>query len=191
MRQENTVLNIKMLNVLDLVGMAIILILASLAQFVLKELPCPLCLLQRLGLLAMGFGFLLNIRYHIHPSHYALSLLAAVLTAFISLRQILLHIVPGSGAYGDPVLGLHLYTWVFIFAFATIIYIAIVMSFSGQYVWRRVQDEKRDELQRPWARHLCHVAFTIFFLMAVVNVISLFAECGYHECPDNPIHYRM
>lgn len=141
MRQQSTILNLKMLSVLDLVGMEIILILASLAQFFLKELPCPLCLLQRLGLLAMGFGFLLNIRYHIHPSHYALSLLAAVFTAFVSARQILLHIVPGSGAYGDPVLGLHFYTWVFIFAFATIIYIAIVMSFSAQYVLAGAQGE--------------------------------------------------
>jgi hypothetical protein len=40
-----------------------------------------------------------------------MSVIAAVGGACISIRQILLHIVPPDPGYGDPVLGLHLYTW--------------------------------------------------------------------------------
>ena len=47
----------KILNALDVIGIIIILIVAFGFQFYLKELPCPLCLLQRVGLIAMAFGF--------------------------------------------------------------------------------------------------------------------------------------
>jgi hypothetical protein len=36
------------------------------------------------------------------------------LGAAMSMRQILLHVVPGTGAYGNAIFGLHLYTWAFI-----------------------------------------------------------------------------
>ena len=123
----------KILNALDVIGIIIILIVAFGFQFYLKELPCPLCLLQRVGLIAMAFGFLLNIRYSIRPSHYAISLLASVLTSFVSLRQILLHIGPNDKGYGSMVFGLHMYTWLFVVCMLTIIYISIVMSFDFQY----------------------------------------------------------
>ena len=83
---------IKALSAIELMGITVTIIAAFYFQFAMDELPYPLCLLQRLGLLAIGFGFLLNIRFNICPSHYALSLLAAVFTSFVSLRQIALHV---------------------------------------------------------------------------------------------------
>ncbi|MEY8701523.1 disulfide bond formation protein B, partial [Francisella philomiragia] len=69
---------VKLLSAIELAGITITIISAFYFQFVMGEIPCPLCLMQRLGLLAIGFGFLLNMHYHVRPSHYALSLLAAV-----------------------------------------------------------------------------------------------------------------
>ncbi|AFJ42985.1 hypothetical protein OOM_0453 [Francisella orientalis str. Toba 04] len=46
--------------------------------------------------------------YNVRPSHYALSLLAAVLTSFISLRQIALHVSDPVG-FGSTVFGLPMY----------------------------------------------------------------------------------
>lgn len=179
---------IKLMNALDLLGICLVLIIAFGFQFVLKELPCPLCLLQRLGLLAIGFGFLLNIHFHIRPSHYALSLLAAVLTAFVSFRQVLLHIMPGEGGYGSSILGLHMYTWVLVLSVLTIIYIAIVMSHPKQY--HLEQDaEKIHEAKNPWVKKLSHLAFVLFIVVAIANMVSLFSECGFKQCPDNPTHY--
>lgn len=191
MKREQVIFWVKLLNAIDLIGLAIILLMAFAMQFLFKELPCPLCLLQRVGLIAIGFGFLLNIRYHIRTSHYALSLLAAVYTAFVALRQICLHIVPGSGFYGNAIFGLHLYTWVFVLCVLEIIYIAIVMSWPAQYVLSKQHSEERDELKAPWAKRFSHIAFAIFFLVTIGNAISTLTECGLHECPDNPVHYVL
>jgi disulfide bond formation protein DsbB len=38
-------------------------IIALFYQFAFHELPCPLCLLQRVGLFFIAFGAIMNIRY--------------------------------------------------------------------------------------------------------------------------------
>mgnify|MGYP006198665043 CR=1 FL=1 len=47
----------------------------------------------------------------------------------VSARQILLHIVPGSGSYGDAFFGLHFYTWALI-VFSLIV-IGSVVGYSA------------------------------------------------------------
>src|SRR5262245_66460603 len=67
---------------------------------------------------------------------YGLSVLAAVVGAAISGRQILLHIVPPDPGYGDPVMGLHLYTWSFI-VFVTVLVVAVLnLTFAGEMTRR-------------------------------------------------------
>jgi disulfide bond formation protein DsbB len=71
------------------------------AQFALHELPCPLCLLQRILFAVLAIGPIMNIRWGPRPNHYALSMLAAIAGAVVSTRQVLLHIMPGDGGYGS------------------------------------------------------------------------------------------
>ena len=97
-------------NALGAMGIAIVLLVAFGLQFALGELPCPLCSLQRVALVLCGMGFLLNLRFGVQPLHYGLSILAALFGAMAAGRQVLLHIVPGTGAYGSALFGLHLYT---------------------------------------------------------------------------------
>src|SRR6202051_3788477 len=99
------------LNALGLYGIALVLVAAFAGQSLLNELPCPLCLLQRVLLSLLAIGPILNIRFGSRPSHYALSLLAAVVGATVSARQILLHIMPRDPGYGSGLLGYHYYTW--------------------------------------------------------------------------------
>ena len=80
----------------------------------LHELPCPLCLLQRILFAVLAVGPILNMRFGPRPSHYALSLLAAVAGFVVSTRQVLLHIMPGDAGYGSALLGYHYYTWALI-----------------------------------------------------------------------------
>ena len=98
------------LNALSLYAVALVLAAAFAAQFVLHELPCPLCLLQRILFATLAIGPILNIRFGPRPSHYAMSLLAAVAGAVASTRQVLLHILPGDAGYGSALLGYHYYT---------------------------------------------------------------------------------
>ena len=65
------------LNVLGLYAVAAVLAAAFAAQLLLGELPCPLCLLQRIQFAMLAIGPILNVRYGPRPSHYALALLTA------------------------------------------------------------------------------------------------------------------
>src|SRR5664279_5259332 len=99
------------LNALSLYGVALVLAAALAVQLLLlHELPCPLCLLQRLQFTTLAIGPILNIRFGPRPSHYAMSLLSAGLGAVVSIRQILLHILPGDPGYGSALAGYHYYT---------------------------------------------------------------------------------
>ena len=131
-----------LLNALALYGVALVLAAAFAAQLILGELPCPLCLLQRVQFAMLAIGPILNIRFGPRPSHYALSLLAAILGAVVAGRQMLLHILPGDPGFGTALLGYHYYTWAFIGFAAAIVLIALVLLFDRQF-------EREDERQPP------------------------------------------
>lgn len=175
---------IKILNAIDALGLAFLLLVAFILQIGFHELPCPLCLLQRLGVLAIAFGFLLNVQFKIRPAHYALSLLSAILTAAISVRQIFLHVIPGDVGYGVPLFGIHLYTWLFLLCVSVIIYISIIFSIAPQYEYDIPHKTKG-------MRFLTHATFVLVFLLAIFNGISTYLECGLKACPDNPIKYEI
>ena len=175
---------IKILNAIDVLGLAFLLLVAFILQIGLKELPCPLCLLQRLGVLAIAFGFLLNVQFKIRPAHYTLSLLSAMLTAAVSARQIFLHVEPGDPGYGLPIFGLHLYTWMFLLCVAVIIYISIIFSIVPQYKYDKPLKSKGTQL-------LTHITFALIFLLAIFNGISTYLECGTKACPDFPVKYEI
>lgn len=170
------------LNALGLYAVALVLMAAFVMQFWLHELPCPLCLLQRVAFAALAIGPILNIRFGPRPSHYALSLLAALLGAGIAMRQILLHIVPGDPGYGSAVLGYHYYTWAFLCFATAILLIAAVLLSDRQF------KEPADAL-RIGAFETTAVFLVIAITLA--NVVGTFVECGPDVCPDDPVSYRL
>src|SRR2546430_7779026 len=92
------------LNALGLYASALVLLVAFGAQFVLHELPCRLCVLQRIQFAMLAVGPILNVRFGPRPSHYAVSLLTAAAGAAFAARQILLHVMPGDPGYGSALL---------------------------------------------------------------------------------------
>src|SRR5258707_8934067 len=121
------------LNALSLYAVALVLAAAFAAQLALHELPCPLCLLQRILFATLAIGPILNIRFGPRPSHYATSLLAAVAGAAVSTRQVLLHIMPGDAGYGSALMGYHYYTWALIGFIAAIVLLASILLFDRQF----------------------------------------------------------
>jgi len=174
------------INSYAVLGICGVLLGAYYIQFVEGEFPCPLCLLQRLAMLGVAFGAMLNLRYGIRPSHYGVSLISAVFGACVSTRQILLHIVPGTGAsgYGSAVLGLHLYTWAFIVFAVVILLIGIMMFFEGQF------EKNADNKSTSSLSRFIKAVFFLVVLIAAVNVVTTFLECGLGQCPDNPTSYK-
>ncbi|KIC42481.1 disulfide bond formation protein B [Ruegeria sp. ANG-R] len=173
------------LNALGAFAVSLVLVLAYAYQFSLDELPCPLCLLQRVGFVAVGVGLGLNLLYGARAQHYALMLLAALYGGSVSIRQILLHIVPGTGHYGSPVMGLHYYTWAAICFFLVLLGTAIMLMFDRQYA------EDTNTQHRFGGSHLAKVAFFVLLALAALNAVSTLIECGPGICADPPTSYKL
>jgi disulfide bond formation protein DsbB len=148
-------------------------------QFIFLEPPCPLCLLIRIGMIATGFGLVLNALFGPRPLHYGFALLGCVFGVIVSLRNIALHIVPGTGSYGDAVFGFHLYTWAFLVFMAMIIAIAVVMFFQRQF------DETGEDAPKI-VNVVAVIALSVGIFLAAANAFTTAVECELGPCPDNP-----
>ena len=167
------------LNVLALLGSAILVLMAFCMQIFYGELPCALCNLQRLAFLLFGSGLLTVILYpDKYKNGYLVSGLSAVVGALIAITQVFIHILPGASSVGSAVFGLHMYAWTFLLYNAAVIYLLIIQfmhhqragstnvltsginGFSGQPV-------------------LIKVVISFYILISVTASLSAFAENGF------------
>lgn len=165
---------------LALFGLSAVLIVAFYYQFARSELPCPLCSLQRVGFIVAGVALMLNLRVGRSPAHYGIVLLTAVAAGVASLRQIALHVVPGTGSYGSALFGLHFYTWAFVAYGGLIVYVAIQLLLGS---------ESRHDARPAPSDALVSTACWLFLAVAAGNVLSFLLECGLGPCPDDPVSY--
>ena len=172
------------LNALSLYAVALVLAAAFATQLVLQELPCPLCLLQRIQFAVLAIGPILNVRFGPRPSHYAVSLLAAVAGAAFSTRQVLLHIMPGDAGYGTALFGYHYYIWALIGFAAAIVLLAAILLFDRQF-----ERDSTAEQAAPGA--FVTSAVWLVIGLTALNVVSTLLECGFGACADNPVVYEL
>ncbi|TCK23876.1 disulfide bond formation protein DsbB [Ancylobacter aquaticus] len=172
----------RLLNALGLLAIGAVLLAAFYDQFIGGELPCPLCLLQRAGFVGVGVGLALNLKFGPRPSHYAIAMLSALAGDVVAVRQMLLHIVPGSGSFGAPFLGMHFYSW------AALLFIVIV----GGCALLLLFDRQFAPVPRVYRLGgLALFAFALIALLALGNGVSTVLECGGGLCPDDPNSYLM
>lgn len=166
-----------------------ILLAALTVQFAFGELPCPLCFLQRIALMlcAMGPLYLLMQNRRAPLTHRDLaiaggmSVLAALLGASISTRQILLHILPGDPGYGGTVLGMHLYT------ICLLAFICHAVAAGAMLIGAAATESFT---QRRWP--MANGVFWIFCLVAAVNLVAVVAEAGWAwMLPGDPVKYLL
>jgi disulfide bond formation protein DsbB len=168
---------------LGLIAVDTVLALAFVDQLWFRDLPCPLCILQRVAFFAAGFGLALNLIFGPRPSHYGVIILGAIVGAGISLRQMLIHIAPGDAGFGNEIFGMHLYTWAFV---------AFVLMIVGSGVL--LLNDRQFARPEPWSSRLSVlplVAVAVFFALAVGNVISTVLICGAGFCPEAPGGYLI
>ncbi|WP_108662836.1 disulfide bond formation protein B [Acuticoccus kandeliae] len=167
------------LNILALFGISGVLLFAFYDQFAKGELPCPLCILQRAGFCIVGLGLALNVIFGSSGRHYGLMILGAFAGGAVALRQVALHVVPGTGSYGDPFFGLHFYSWAFVVFGVVVLGAGVMLVFQPPEGWGT-----------RFRSAFGTLATVLFFLVAFGNGLSTVAECGSGLCPDNPTSYE-
>lgn len=145
-------------------------------QFYFGELPCPLCLMQRVGFVIIGFALVLNIRCGAHSAHYGWGIIGSLVGMSVSLRQVFLHIAPGDKGFGATFLELHFYTWAFV---------AFMGLIAGQAILLMLPN--RDVRSRSG---FANTLVILFILLVLVNLVSTLLECGTGPCADDPVAYQ-
>ncbi len=163
---------INALIILILVG---VIFSAYYQQFFKHERPCPLCILQRLGMIGVSTGLMLNLRFGVKIAHYGLALLSAFIGGAIAARQICLHICPGFPIFGIPVFGLELYTWSFIVFCCAVLSIILLLFLYAPSQKSRLPLNAFEAL-----------AFMALIVITILNLISTYMECGFGPCIDLP-----
>jgi disulfide bond formation protein DsbB len=183
----------RILNFLGFLAMIGVLAGAYVYEFYYLDVPCTLCLLQRLAMVAVAFGAAMNVVLGPDPRHYAVCLISAIFGGAISVRQTLLHINPffdtttslptleatTNGPFGAPVWGLSLYVWGVILFATVILAVGIGQLFRRQFA----AAEGRDGPGRLTGLAIATVA--ILFVVAAAETLTTFLECGFGDCPND------
>jgi disulfide bond formation protein DsbB len=165
---------------LTMIAAAGILTAALYFQYTAAELPCPLCLLQRVALFGVCFGAMLSFRHGFSYANSGISLIFSVFLLIVSARQSLLDIYPRPGhAYvGSAVLGLHMPVWSALIALALLIGQAIQLALFGGS--RRVLDTHVRVF--PVIAALATLVSLYVIALCAANLVSVVLQCGIDQC---------
>lgn len=180
---ERQIAAARWVNVLALLALLGVLAGSLHLQFGVGEQPCPLCLIQRSGMIGLAVGPALNLLWGFKARNYAISILAACAGGAGSIRQILLHIAdPADPGYGPAVFGLHLYTWAFVTFAVGVIGCAVMLLWNTPFM---SGDQGVCHVPGRF-RALTYAVVIWIFLDVVLIAVSTIPECGLGMCPDNP-----
>jgi disulfide bond formation protein DsbB len=142
-------------------------------QLIMHEDPCPLCLLERLGMIGIGIGALMNLRFGMRVEHLGIALLSAFGGRLVSLRQIALHVCPEFPTFGSPVFGFYINVWAFIVFTCSVLVTAILLILWGMTGQREVAPS-----WNVWAK----IGFWVLAGLTFGNVITTVMICGLSAC---------
>lgn len=161
-------------------------------QFGMGEMPCPLCITQRMAMMAASLGpvyvIVSSLRDRLTTTKFMVGLgmavIGAVVGAVMSIRQVELHILPGDPGYGTAIMGLHLYTWALITFVVVVLFAGALLLFGHEF--QPIAPEAK------WARTLAWVVVWAFIATIAVNMLVVFAEEGFNlYLPDDPTGYVL
>ena len=167
----------------DLFLFAMMLVIAEILTFAMVlqyrggEIPCPLCLLQRVALFGVCFGIILHFRNGTSARNDGMSMLFALLLLIVSVRQTLLDITPrpGHSYVGSAVFGLHMPVWSVIISAAILLAFAIKFAVLGAGTSR---DDEQPELMNGAAEWLGYYVIAL----CAINFVSVILQCGLDAC---------
>jgi disulfide bond formation protein DsbB len=157
---------------------AAVLTAALFMQYGRGELPCPLCLLQRVAMLGICFGLMQNFRSGFSDRNLGFSLLFSVFLLIVAVRQTLLDIYPRPGHeyVGSTVLGLHMPVW------SVVIAVALISAFALKLCIIGTEDGTRAPERGSAVGRLAAIVSLYVIALALVNFGSVVVQCGLGEC---------
>jgi disulfide bond formation protein DsbB len=170
---------------LMMLTLAGILTFAQILQYAGGEIPCPLCLLQRVAMLGVCFGLILDLRETPSLRNAGLSMIFALLLLVISVRQVLLDIYPRPGHeyIGSAIFGLHMPVWSVLIAAAMLLAFALKFAVLGGI-------EKITPLRKFPALELAAKILTYYVVaLCALNFVSAVLQCGVDAC--HTYEYRL
>ncbi len=173
--------------ILDLLILSIALganLMALFYQYYFNEIPCPLCLLQRVGLFFIAFGAAMNLKFGKNFKYDFIIIISSLYGLAVATRQVLLHIMPGDPGYGSEFLGLHFYTWNDIISLGFIIMILMYPLFK-----KITLDECVSKISLS-KKIIVDCSFALLMSLLVVNTVLVYFECGFEQCPSDPTEYK-
>lgn len=157
--------------------LAAILTAALVMQFAFGEIPCPLCLLQRVAMFGCCFGLLHQLRTHESERGGGIALLSALMLLVIASRQTLLDLFPRPGhAYiGSAVFGIHMPVWSVVIGVSLLLGLALRLTLLGG-------PRLLPQAERPPLAHAARLAEFYVVLICAINFASVVLQCGLGEC---------
>ena len=157
-----------------------ILTTAMTLQYVNGELPCPLCLLERVAMFGVCFGIMLNFRRGFSYQNTGFSLLSAILLLVIAVRQTLLDIYPRPGHeyIGSAIFGIHMPVWSIIIALSLLIAYAIKLAIIGGDEYLR----EANLAEFPAMTKSANILSLCIIVICRINFVSVILQCGWGEC---------
>jgi disulfide bond formation protein DsbB len=156
---------------------AAILTVAMVLQYYGGEIPCPLCLLQRVAMFGVCFGIILHFQHGYSAQNTGISMLFALFLLIVSARQTLLDIYPrpGHSYIGDAILGLHMPIWSVVIAMAILTAFAIKLAVLGG-------EDLRDIQPSPVLARIARLLVLYMVAIGLINFASVVVQCGLDAC---------
>lgn len=167
----------------DIFLLAMMLVIAEILTFAMilqyrgGEIPCPLCLLQRVAMFGVCFGIILHFRDGASARNDGLSMIFALFLLIVAARQTLLDIYPRPGhAYiGSAIFGIHMPVW------SVIISVAILLAFAIRFAVLGGENSRGDERPELMSRAAALLGYYVIALCAI-NFVSVVLQCGLDAC---------
>ena len=181
----------RLLNLLGMLGIIGVILGSYVYQFSYRELPCTLCLLQRVAMIGVAVGAAMNLMIGPDTRHYGVCLLSAVFGIVVAFRQSLLHMNPffdkktgqptleatSNPPFGQEVFGLNLYIW-------SVIIFTVVFLMIG-FV-QLIRDPSNWPAREPaWLSRLASISVGLLVIVIASQAVLVFMECGFGDCPND------
>jgi disulfide bond formation protein DsbB len=164
--------------------MAAILTTAMILQYYGGEIPCPLCLLQRVAMFGVCFGIIMHFRHGHSARNDGVGMLFALFLLIVSARQTLLDIYPrpGHSYIGSAVLGLHMPVWSVVIAVTILLAFTIRLAVLGG-------EHLRDQPPPPALGRIARLLSLYVIAICLINLGSVLLQCGAGACHTS--EYRL